>query len=47
MFEECFEKMPTADPDGDFARVLTAINEGTGLQVPVDQLTLELALTAN
>ena len=44
MFEECFEKPPTAAPDGPFARALGVIGEGIGVQLPTDPATLEVAL---
>jgi hypothetical protein len=44
MFEECFEKPPTAAPDGAFARALSVIGDGIGIELPDDLATLELAL---
>lgn len=44
MFEECFERAPTADPEGDFAKALGVISEGTGVPMRLDRAALELTL---
>jgi len=44
MFEECFERKATTDPDGDFARVLTVLGDGIGIALPNDAQTLEVVV---
>ena len=44
MYEECFEKRPTADPDGPFARALGELGAGIGIELAGDQTMLEAAL---
>jgi hypothetical protein len=46
MYEECFEKPPTAAPDGAFARALGVLSDGISIEIPNDAATLELALGA-
>ncbi|MGD8208052.1 MAG: hypothetical protein PVH47_08240 [Thiohalocapsa sp.] len=44
VYLQCFDASPSADPQGSFARVLSAIAKTTGIAIPVDSSALERAL---
>ena len=46
MYEECFERPPTAEENGSFASTLAVLNRAIGLQIPTDPESLKIVLSA-